>query len=42
MNSFKNIEANKELYVASGSAPKTGLFWDIIGPIVTEKYFRKK
>ena len=42
MNSFKNIEANKELYVASGSAPKTGLFWDIIGPIVTEKYFLEK
>ena len=38
MNSFKNIEAKKELWVASGLLPKRGLFWDIIGPLVKKTY----
>tara|TARA_B100000029_G_C17459439_1_gene917947 strand:+ start:209 stop:1096 length:888 start_codon:yes stop_codon:yes gene_type:complete len=39
MNSFKNIEANKELWVASGYSPKVGSFWDIVGPLVKATYF---
>ena len=38
MNSFKNIEAGNELWVASGLLPIRGLFWDIVGPLVIKKY----
>ena len=38
MNSFKNIEAAKNLWVASGLLPIRGLFWDIIGPLAAKKY----
>jgi hypothetical protein len=38
MNSFKNIEAGNELWVASGLLPIRGLFWDIVGPLAAKKY----